>query len=122
MDRKRPVTEQVRLCHQTMRELYRQYGSTDEALHRGAEEVGHDAAVDAENDLADEADRISAKMRGTRPKTFAGVAAIAYALKLNEAHGYWDAPEGDRDWEARCVTQFIDRLIELGMPSATALA
>jgi hypothetical protein len=36
MDRKRPITEQVRLCHQKMRELYCQYGRTDEALHRSA--------------------------------------------------------------------------------------
>jgi hypothetical protein len=83
---------------------------------------GYGAVVDEQNDLADEADRISAEMRDTRPKTFAGIAAIAYALKLNEAHGYWDAPEGDRDWEVLCVTRFIDRLIELGMPSAAAIA
>jgi hypothetical protein len=122
MVRKDAVDEEVVLRDGKMRELSSKYGSGDEAFRRAYDESGYDAFVVEQNDLFEEGERISEQMRAIRPKTFAGVAALAYALKVHGAPGYWDEAEDDRDWQEFCVTQFIDRLIELGMPSATALA
>jgi hypothetical protein len=56
-------------------------------------------------------------MIALRPKTLAGIIAIARSLKEEALDTYWDEPDEDRDWDVMLVTRFIDGLIECGTPA-----
>jgi hypothetical protein len=49
-----------------------------------------------------------------RPKTIAGIAAVAATLKDFSLSRYWDKPDEDRDWDVMLITWFLDGLIEVG--------
>jgi hypothetical protein len=56
------------------------------------------------------------RMIALRPKSLAGIIAIARSLKEEPLDTYWDEPDEDRDWDVMLVTRFLDVLIEIGQP------
>jgi hypothetical protein len=75
------------------------------------EQVGFWPLNDEIADLCERATHIVERMIVLRPKTQAGIAAVAEALKADQNH-FWKEPEPERDWDISLVTRFIDGLIE----------
>ena len=72
------------------------------------ESSGYGANVETTYAFDQEADAVVARMFATRPKTAAGWAAIARALKPQDIPNYWDDPEDNRDWAELQVARFVD--------------
>ena len=53
-------------------------------------------------------------MIALRPKTLAGLAALAATMKEDALYSYWNTPDEDRDWDVMLITRFLDGLIERG--------
>jgi hypothetical protein len=65
--------------------------------------------------LRDErAGNFAESMIALRPKTLAGITAVAATLKDYAIREYWKEPVEDRDWDVEIITGFLDCLIELG--------
>jgi hypothetical protein len=60
------------------------------------------------------ANEIMEGMIALRPKTLAGLAALAATMKEDALRSYWDKPDEDRDWDMMLISRFLDGLIELG--------
>jgi hypothetical protein len=73
---------------------------------------------DENNRLEERATNLVERMIELRPRTRAGIAAVAACFKADQDH-LWKDPEPDRDWEVSLVTRFIDGLIECGPPAKT---
>jgi hypothetical protein len=58
-------------------------------------------------------------MIALRPKTLAGLAALAATMKDDALSSYWNKPDEDRDWDVMLITRFIDGLIESGSVAKT---
>jgi hypothetical protein len=69
--------------------------------------------------LVDHCGEITQRMTKRRPKTLAGIAAMAATIKEDQSH-FWKNPEEDRDWDILLVTRFLDGLIDLGQASCLA--
>jgi hypothetical protein len=66
------------------------------------------------DELNSRANAIVESMISLRPKTLAGVGAVAATMKEDALNQYWDKPEEDRDFDVSLITRFLDGLIELG--------
>jgi hypothetical protein len=88
-----------------------------------AHEWGHQSEYWALNDelgeLCIRETNLVDSMIKLRPKTPAGIAAVAAAFKADQDH-FWKEPEADRDWEISLLTRFLDDLIELGQAPCIA--
>jgi hypothetical protein len=83
-----------------------------------AKETGADAAATVEGKALDLLDALTAKIRETPAKTFAGLAVKARALRF-DAHlsTQCDLPLEDQDWPEQVMNQFVaelDRLASTG--------
>ena len=92
-----------------------------------ARESGHEAArvwseknipwtlLDRQlEELDSRANVILERMVALRPRTLAGLAALAATMKEDALGSYWNKPDEDRDWDVMLITRFIDGLIEVG--------
>jgi hypothetical protein len=68
------------------------------------------------------ANAIMEGMIALRPKTLAGLAALAATMKDDALYSYWDKPDEDRDWDVMLISRFLDGLIERGSVAKTAEA
>jgi hypothetical protein len=66
------------------------------------------------------ANDIMESMIALRPKTLAGLAALAATMKEDALRSYWNKPDEDRDWDVMLVTRFLDGLIERDSVAKTA--
>jgi hypothetical protein len=73
---------------------------------------GHNERVEEQNRLSAPLSRIIERMVALKPKTVAGIAAIAVVLRADALSSWWSKPERDRDWDIELVTRFLDGLIE----------
>jgi hypothetical protein len=64
--------------------------------------------------LNERACRFAESIIALRPRTLAGITAVAAALKDYAIGEYWKEPVEDRDWDVKILTGFLDCLIELG--------
>jgi hypothetical protein len=81
----------------------------------GADAWGHESEFWAVNDeiavLDERVAELVERMILLRPKTPAGIAAVAASIREDQRH-FWKEPEIDRNWDVSLVTRFIDGLIE----------
>lgn len=88
--------------------------------HEAAKTWGHQSEFWTHNatmsDSDERATNLIERMIDLRPKTLAGIAAVAASLKEDQSH-FWDETEKSRDWDILLVTKFIDALIECGAPA-----
>ncbi len=81
--------------------------------------------VSLENQLDALNSRVNDIMEGMialRPKTLAGLAALAATMKEDALRSYWNKPDEDRDWDVMHVTRFLDELIERDSVAKTVRA
>jgi hypothetical protein len=64
--------------------------------------------------LNERAGGFAERMIALRPKTLAGITAVAATLKDYALSQYWRETKEDRDWDVEIITGFLDCLIELG--------
>lgn len=64
--------------------------------------------------LNERAGSFAERMIALRPKTLAGITAVAATLKDYALSHHWQEPKEDRDWDVEILTGFLDCLIELG--------
>jgi hypothetical protein len=64
--------------------------------------------------LDSRANDIMEGMIALRPKTLAGLAALAATMKDDALSSYWNKPDEDRDWDVMLISRFLDGLIERG--------
>ena len=72
--------------------------------------------------LNSRANDIMEGMIALRPKTLAGLAALAATMKEDALRSYWNKPDEDRDWDVMHVTRFLDGLIERDSVAKTVRA
>ena len=72
--------------------------------------------------LDSRANDIMEGMIALRPKTLAGLAALAATMKEDALRSYWNKPDEDRDWDVMHVTRFLDGLIERDSVAKTVRA
>ncbi len=64
--------------------------------------------------LNERAGGFAERMIALRPKTLAGITAVASTLKDYALSNHWRETKEDRDWDVEILTGFLDCLIELG--------
>jgi hypothetical protein len=85
------------------------------------ERSGYWSLIDQLEALDSRATAIVERMVALRPKTSAGLAALAATMKEDALNAYWNKPDEDREWEVMLITRFLDGLIESGQARGDAL-
>ena len=104
-----------RICdeaHSCFSEICRKEGW--DAAVAWSEQNGHDEALRKLEETNVRDSTIAQEMIALRPRTLAGVAAVAATLKEWDLSHYWKEPDIDMDWDVAMLTRFLDSLIELG--------
>jgi hypothetical protein len=84
------------------------------------EQNGQDEALRKLEEINVRDSTIAQEMIALRPKTPAGLAAVAATLKEWDLSHYWTKPDIDMDWDVMLITRFLDGLIELGQAQGVA--
>jgi hypothetical protein len=77
---------------------------------------------DKVDDLTDRMGKTIDRMLALKPRTPAGIAAVAKTLKDEPLADYWADGAGDNDWAIDVITQFLDGLIERASSAQAAAA
>jgi hypothetical protein len=75
-----------------------------------SEQSGFSILQNQLEELDARANAILQGMSALRPRTLAGLAALAATMKEDALYSYWDKPDEKRDWDVALITRFLDGL------------
>jgi hypothetical protein len=109
---RQPLTEQTNELSWQFTQMVRENGY--ETTRVWAEQSGFRSLENQLEALDSRANDIMEGMIALRPKTLAGLAALAATMKEDALSSYWNKPDEDRDWDVMLIARFLDGLIEVG--------
>jgi hypothetical protein len=108
---RQPIIDQTNEFAWTFTRIVRESGY--ETARVWGEQSGFSTLDSQLDELNSRANAIVERMVALRPRTSAGLAAVAATMKEDALWRHWDKPEENRDWDVMLITRFLDGLIAL---------